>query len=169
VRKKGLGLQKISEVKICHAGNWKKKHVRSIKSAYANAPFLSNHMGLMAGAFSVQYDRLLDLNLEIIRYLLTFLKIKTRLVLMSELGISGKGASLIINICKSLGATRFLVQSSALSYYDPVQFESEGLELVSFKKPDYVYPQMRGDFIANLSVLDMIFTCGDKARDIILE
>jgi hypothetical protein len=28
--------------------------------------------------------------------------------------------------------------------------------------------QMLGDFIANLSVLDMMFTCGAKVRDIVL-
>jgi hypothetical protein len=74
----------------------------------------------------------------------------------------------IIDICKSLGSTQFLVQSSALAYYDPSRFISEGLELVSFKKPEYIYPQMWGDFIANLSVLDMMFTCGAKVREIVL-
>lgn len=168
VRKKGLGLQKISEVRICHAGNWKKKHLRGFQHAYAYAPFLLDHMGLMERVLSLQYDRLLDLNLEIINYILDFLKIETQMVLMSELGVSGKGAQLIIDICKSLGATQFMAQSSALAYYDPAQFELEGLELVSFKKPEYIYPQMWGDFIANLSVLDMMFTCGPKARNIIL-
>jgi hypothetical protein len=168
VLKKGLGLQKISDIRICHAGNWKRKHLRSLKSAYANAPFLADHINVMERSLTVQHDRILDLNLEIIGYILDYLKIETRMVLMSELDVSGKGQSLIIDICKSLGATRFLVQSSASAYYDPAQFESEGLELVSFKKPDFVYPQLWGDFIANLSVLDMLFTCGPKARDIIV-
>lgn len=168
VRKKGLGLQKISDVRICHTGNWRKKHLRSIQSAYANAPFLLDHVGVMERVLSRRYDRILDLNLEIINYILHYLKIETRMVLMSELAVSGKGASLIIDICKSLGATQFSVQSSALAYYDTVQFEAEGIELVSFKKPEYIYPQMWGDFIANLSVLDMMFTCGAKARDIVL-
>jgi hypothetical protein len=52
--------------------------------------------------------------------------------------------------------------------YDPAIFDSEGIQLVSFKKPEYIYPQMWGDFIANLSVLDMMFTCGAKVRDIVL-
>jgi len=168
VRKKGLGLQKISDVRICHTGNWRKKHLRSIQSAYANAPFLLDHVGVMERVLSRRYDRILDLNLEIINYILHYLKIETRMVLMSELAVSGKGASLIIDICNSLGATQFSVQSSALAYYDTVQFEAEGIELVSFKKPEYIYPQMWGDFIANLSVLDMMFTCGAKARDIVL-
>jgi hypothetical protein len=87
---------------------------------------------------------------------------------MSQLAVSGRGVSLIIDICKSLGATRFLVQSSALAYYDRGRFEAAGIELVTFKTPEYVYPQLWGDFIANLSVLDMMLTCGDRARDIAL-
>ena len=168
VRKKGLGLQNISDVRICHAGNWRKKHLRSIQSAYANAPFLADHLGPMKQVFSLQYNRLLDLNLDIIKYILNYLQIETRMVMQSELGASGKGPSLIIDICKSLGATKFSVQTSALAYYDKAQFESEGIELISFKKPDYVYPQMWGDFVANLSILDMMFTCGPKTRDILL-
>ena len=168
VWKKGLGMQKISEVRICHTGNWKKKYLRSLQNAYSNAPFFLDHFGLMERVFSLQYDSLLGLNMDIINYTLDYLKIETRIVLMSELGVSGKGTPLTIDICKSLGTTQFLVQSSALSYYEPAQFDSEGLEIVAFKKPEYLYPQMWGDFIANLSILDMMFTCGAKARNIVL-
>ena len=168
VRKKGLGLQKISDVRICHAGNWKKKHLRSFQNAYAHAPFLADHMGIMERVLTLAFDRPLDLNLEIIRYIVKYLKIETRLVLMSELGVSGKGESLIIDICKTLGANQYLVQSSAAAYYDPARFKSTGIELVVFKKPDYIYPQLWGDFIANLSALDMMFNCGAKVRDIVL-
>ncbi len=168
VWKKGLGLQKISEVEICQAENPGKKHLRSLQSSYANAPFFPDYTGLLERAFSSRHNRLLDLNLEIINYIMKRLKIETRMVRMSELGVSGKGEGLIIDICKSLDATQFLVQSSALAYYNPARFMSEDLELISFKKPEYIYPQMWGDFIANLSILDMMFTCGPKARDIIL-
>lgn len=168
VHKKGLGLQKISDVRICHAGNWKKKHLRSFRSAYAHAPYLDEHIGLMQRVLSERFDRLLDVNLEIIDYLFGCLRVHTQLVRMSELGVTGKGTPLIIDICKALEASRFMVQSSAVAYYDPAAFESAGIELIPFKKPDFIYPQMWGAFIANLSVLDMIFTCSPKAREIIL-
>ena len=168
VLKKGLGLQRIKNVRICQSGNWKKKHLQSFKSAYAHAPFLGDHIDLIEHIFIEPYEYLLDVNMEIINYILKFLGVKTKIVLMSELGESGKGMQLIINICKSLGASRFLVQSSALTYYDAVQFKSAGLELTSFKTPEYIYPQMWGDHIANLSILDMMFTCGRKTRDIVL-
>ncbi len=168
VLKKGLGLQNISDVRIRHDGLWKKKHARSLQCAYANAPYLLDHVGLMERVMSVGYEHLVDLNMEIINYVLGYLEIGTQVVLMSELGVFGKGTPLIIDICKSLGAAKFLVQSSALPYYDHAKFAKEGLELIAFKKPDYVYPQLWGNFIANLSVLDMLFTCGAKSRDIVL-
>jgi hypothetical protein len=168
VWRKGLGLQQISKVRIYQAGNWKKKYLRSFQSAYTHAPFLRDHLDLIEQVFSQEYDFLLDLNMEIINYILSFLRIKTRVVLMSELGVSGKGTSLIIDICKSLGAAQFLVQPSALAYYDPRQFQAAELELVSFNEPKYVYPQLWGDYMANLSILDMMLNCGAKSRDIVL-
>ena len=168
VRKKGRGLQKIRDVRICPHGNWRKKHVRSIHSAYAHAPYLGDHAGVVERVLSRRYDRILDLDLALIRYIMRYLGIETPVVLMSELAVSGKGAPLIIDICKALGATRYAVQSSALAHYDPIQFEAEGIELLPVKKPEYVYPQMWGDFIANLSVLDMMFTCSPKTREIVL-
>ena len=168
VWKKGLGLQRISDVRICYNGNWHRKHLRSLQSAYANAPFLADNIGIVEQILYQKFDRLLDLNLEIIKFIFQYLGIDTNLVLMSEMGVSGKGASLIIDICKSLGANLFSVQSSALSYYDRRQFKAEGIDLISFKKPEYIYPQMWGDFIANLSILDMMFTCGTKTREIVL-
>ena len=123
----------------------------------ANRPYFAPYPGFFYKAHLSDY-----------LVILGFLRIETRIVLMSELGISGKGTPLIIDMCKSLGATQFLVQTSALAYYDPPQFQSAGLELVSFKKPEYIYPQMWGDYIANLSILDMMFNCGAKSRDIVL-
>ena len=168
VWKKGLGLQRISNVRICYNGNWHRKHLRSLQSAYAKAPFLADNIGIMEQILSQKFDRLLDLNLEIIKYIFQYLGIETKMMLMSELSVSGKGASLVIDICKSLGATQFSVQSSALSYYDRRQFKAERIDLISFSKPEYIYPQMWGDFIANLSILDMMFTCGSKTREIVL-
>ncbi|MGD8837744.1 MAG: WbqC family protein, partial [Desulfobacteraceae bacterium] len=134
VHKKGLGLQKISDLRICHPGNWGKKHLRSFRNAYAHAPYLHEHLGLMERVLSEQFDRLLEFNMEIIDYILGYLGIDTRLVPMSRLGVTGKGTPLIIEICKALGATQFMVQSSAVGYYHPALFESAGIELISYKK-----------------------------------
>ena len=168
VLKKGLGFQKISAVRISYAENWPQKFQRSFAHAYARAPFLLDYVGAVNKVLLARPELLLELNLEILQALMRYLEIDTRVVRMSELGVSGTGTPLILDIAQALGADRFLVQSSARAYYDPAVFEQAGIELISFSKPRYVYPQLWGDFIENLSVLDMLFNCGPRAREIIL-
>jgi len=168
VRRKGLGLQRINEVEICD-GRWRKKHLESLKTAYRNAPYLKDHLGLFEKVFSMEYSRLADMNIEIIRYVMDFLGIDTRLVLSSNLGLYEKGSRLIVDICRALGGRIFLAQRSAWKYLDRDLFELAGIPLVSMTPPEIVYPQLWGDFIGNLSVFDCIFNCGDASREIILK
>jgi hypothetical protein len=168
VWKKGLGLQPINQVRICSAGRWSHKHLQSLKTAYAHAPYLQDHLGFLEEVFSRPWDKLVDLNLAIIRHLLGTLQIKTRLVLLSELGITARGTSLLVETCRALGASAFLAQSQAHKYLDAGLFREGGIELKLCKYVAPVYPQLWGDFLANLSAFDLAFNCGPRARDILL-
>jgi hypothetical protein len=168
VRKKGLGLQNINEVRIYHEGHWTKKHIQSIKNSYAKAPYIKDHINFVEDIFSSRFKRITDLNLKIIQYLLKLLKIKTKLILLSELDIESKGDKLLIEICKQMRGTRFLAQSAAGKYLNADLFQREGIELKFFRPPSLVYPQLWGSFIPSLSTLDLVFKCGPKARDILI-
>lgn len=168
VKKKGLGLQKINAVRICHEGRWAKKHLESLRNVYANAPYFKDHLSFLDKLFSTKFEKLIDLNLKIIRYLMKHLQIDTKVILLSELGIKEKGDKLLIEICKRLRTSQFLVQSAARKYFDAVRFEEAGIQLSDFKPPSTVYPQLWGSFIPNLSALDLIFNCGSKSHDILI-
>jgi len=167
VWKKGLGFQKINEVRICREGRWAHKHVASITSAYANAPFLKEHLGFLEKIFSQRFEKLIDLNLEIIRHMNTYLEISARVMLLSQLGVEGNEPQLSVGICRQLGASQFLAQSSAKKYLDEEAFGRAGIALKFFKHRPSVYPQLWGPFISNLSTFDLLFNCGPKARDIL--
>ena len=167
VWKKGLGLQKISEVTICHEGGWRRKHLESLKTVYAHAPFFGDHQGFLETIFSGSHDRLTDVNLAVIEYLVKHLGIKARLVLLSELEIDGKEPELTMVVCKRLGATHFLAQKSAQKYLDAQAFRRDGVELLFFNTVSPVYPQLWGAFIPNLSVFDLLFNCGPRSEAII--
>ncbi len=164
VWKKGLGLQRISQVRICYEGRWPRKHLESLKTA----PYLPDHLGFLEEMFSRRFDRLLDLNLAIINHLLNCLKIGTRVVLQSALGAKAKGSQLLVEICQALGASTFLVQNPARKYLDADLLRKKGIELRPFNYVAPVYPQLWRDFQANLSAFDLVFNCGQKARDILL-
>jgi hypothetical protein len=167
VWKKGLGLQRINEVKICYDGTWPGKHLTSLITAYAKAPFFEDHVEFLEKIFSGKFDRLIDLNVMIIKRIMEYMQISTRLLLLSDLGIEEKEPLLTMEICKKLEASRFLTYKSAEKYLNPDAFQKAGIELTFIKPPSPVYPQLWGQFIPNLSIFDLLFNCGPKARDIL--
>lgn len=168
VWKKGLGLQKIDEVRICHEGRWHKKHWESLKTAYANAPYFPEHRDFVKDMFSERFERLADLNRTVIAYLMSVLGLNPRVLRLSELGVSGTGSRRLVAICRMMGASRFVAQASSRKYLEAELFHEAGIELSFFNPPVPVYPQLWGDYLPNLSVLDLVFNCGPKARDILL-
>lgn len=168
VKKKGLGLQKINAVRICHDGRWAKKHLESLKNAYANAPYVKDHLNFLKGLFSIKFEKLIDFNLKIIRYLMKHLQIDTEIILLSELDIKAKGDKLLVEMCRRLEASRFLAQSPAIKYLDADRFTKAGIQLMDVKPPSPVYPQLWGSFIPNLSALDLVLNCGLKAHEIMI-
>ncbi len=167
VKKKGLGLQNINAVRIYHAGHWARKHTASLKNAYAKAPYFADHINFLKTLFSKKFEKLIDLNLEVIRYLIKCLNIDTKIVLLSELGIKARGDQLLIDICRAQGASCYLAQSPAQKYLNPDLFRDAQIKLAYFKPPAIIYPQLWGSFIPNLSAFDLVFNCGPKAHEIL--
>ena len=168
VWRKRLGLQRINEVRIYHERGWARKHLESLRNAYGKAPYLPDHLDFLKGIFSEGFERLIDLNMAILRHLLAHLRIETRIVLLSDLGIDQTGDLRLIEICRRLGADRFLAQAPAGKYLEEPLFKEAGITLEFFTPPTPVYPQLWGKFIPNLSTLDLLLNCGPKARDILM-
>jgi hypothetical protein len=167
VWRKGFGLQRINEVMVCPEGNWRKKHLESFKISYAHAPYFKEHVDFLTEALSGKFERLIDVNMSIISYLQTHLMIDTPLIMLSDLGINSKGTGLLVDICRTLGASGYLAQRSAQKYLDKGLFANAGIPLHFFDPPAPVYPQLWGDFIRNLSAFDLLFNCGPKSNEIL--
>lgn len=166
VWKKGLGLQRIDQVRICHDRGWAEKHLTSLRAAYGKAPFFEDHEGFLEEILLAEFERLVDLNLEIILYLMDAFGIPTKVVRLSKLRATGREPHLSASICLELGATEFLAQTSARKYLDEKVFRDQGSDLVFFNPKPPVYPQLWGPFLPNLSAFDLLFNCGPKALHI---
>jgi hypothetical protein len=167
VRKKGRGLQIIREVEICNETDWRRKQLQSIRQNYANAPYLREYFPIMESIYKENNRLLIELNLNIIKFLWEALSLKTELYIQSELGVTGKGTELIINICKHVKADTYTTFHIAEKHLEVPRMYQSGIQIKfpTFHPP--VYPQLWGDFIYNLSTLDMLLNCGGKSRDII--
>jgi len=167
VWKKGLGLQRIHEVRICHEFRWVAKHLASLKAAYAKAPYFAEHLPFIETTYRTRFEKLIEFNMAFIRYLFRQLKIETEIKLLSELGIQTAGSQMLVDICRRLGAAVYLAQRAAAKYLDPKPFRQGGIEIQLIKPPACVYPQLWGAFVSNLSTCDLLFNCGPKAHDIL--
>ena len=102
----------------------------------------------------------------IYRYIEIYLARRTPL---SELGIRSRGTRLLVDICKSPGSRHFLAQRSAGKHIDEALFLENEIELQLFQVKKPVYPQLWGPFLNNLSAFDLLFTCGPRAGEYILD
>ena len=159
--------KKIFEIKINNNIDWKRKHLKSIKLNYSSTEYFNQYFGYFEEIYSKKWLYLSDLNFEILKLLLKLLNINLNLLKLSELDIQGKKSELILNLCKKLGANKFIFGEQGINYAKINTFKENKIDVVfqNYKHP--VYKQIYGSFISHLSVLDLLFNCGNKSLKII--
>jgi hypothetical protein len=164
---KGQGLPLIKDVAINSSESWQKKHIRAITQNYSKSPFLGRYGEDLFEMLDRPWRFLIDLDLELVNWLTEQLGISTQMVLASALGVHGSNVQRLINIIQSLGGDHFYEGSAGQSYIDVGVFEEAGIS-VSFQEYNHPrYPQLYGDFISHLSVIDLLFNCGPDSLDIL--
>ena len=95
------------------------------------------------------------------------LSLKTKVFRQSDLGVVGTGTDLLINVCECVGADRLRAFPMVQKHIDLGGMKERGIEVARADFHPPVYPQLWGDFIYNLSTLDLLLNCGPKSREII--
>ena len=168
--KSNMILQK--DVKINNDLNWNEKHWNSINENYKQTKFFSEYKNQFEIIYMKKWEKLIELNLEIIKLIMKILKIESEIKFSSELNISSKGTEKILDIIKKLDGKKYISGTGTGSkrYLNGKEemFEKEGivLEFKNFQTQDY--QQMYEKIIPNLSIIDMLFNIGSKkTREII--
>ncbi len=166
---KGKYHQNINEVKINNIFDWRRKHWRSIYMNYRNAQYFEKYSDFFEFVYKKEWERLVDLNMEIISFLLKELGIEKRVIKCSELGATGGKTELLADICRRLNSNKYLSGVHGREYIDEEMIKENNLEVIfqDFEHP--VYDQGYSDFIPNLSVIDLLFRNGKRSLDLIME
>ncbi len=158
----------IKDVKIDNSRDWRRKHINTLKAFYGKAPYFDDIFSLIEEVYERDWNMLEDLNLALINKIMEILNIRRKIILSRNLNIQGKKMNMIIEICKKVGGKVYLSGKGAMKYQDPEIFEKNGIKLVYQEFEHPIYPQRFGEFVPNLSILDILFNVGpDKARDIL--
>lgn len=164
--------QSLSDVQIDFKPPWRRKHWGALQSHYQKSPHFKDHENFFRQIYERSWDRLNDLNYEILFYLLEALGIKTRVIRSSDLVLKAEATERLVGICKELGAKTYLTGSYAAQVYlDPTLFERSGIKLLfqEFECPRYpqLYPE--AGFLPELSIVDLLFNCGPKSLEVLLQ
>lgn len=160
--------QKLNEVKIVNTEDWGKKHRMTIKMNYQKAPYFEKYWNQIEQILSNKWDNLIDLNFVLIEYIKSELNLTTKTVKSSELIIDSTGSDKLLQICKRLGATTYISGELGKSYLDEKIFSDSGIKIMYEKFHHPIYKQIHGDFMPQMSIIDLLFNEGENAKQILV-
>ncbi len=168
VKQKGRYPQLISEVEIENNIKWGKKVLGTIKTNYAKTPYFKKYFYDFENIINKNCKFLVDLNIDLLKWLANELNIKTNTIKSSELkNIKGKSTEKLISICNSIGAKQYVSGFGGQKYQKKELFKKNDIELImyDFKHPEY--NQLWGQFIPGLSIIDLLFNLGYESGKIL--
>ena len=168
VRSRNRLEQLIRDVELDDGVNFAAKHTRSIELNYQKACFFNNYASAVLSLLNDSGPLLTDLTIGLITELKAQLKIETKIVRASELNGKGRKADLLASLCQQLGASTYVSPLGSQQYLlESNAFKDIKTPVRYFRFNHPVYDQLYGDFIPNLSVIDMLFNCGDDSGSLI--
>ena len=162
IKRKDLLHQPICKAEINNNKNWREAHWKSIKFNYARAPYFKEFESTFQKIYQKEWLCISDLNVELINKILDIFQFKKEIFFSSTLNIVGQQTDLIVNICKYLKADEYFSPLGAREYLEENKFKKNNIKLIyqTFSDNHPTYPQLWGNFITHLSVIDLIFNCG---------
>jgi len=162
--------QNLNEVRVNNTAQWRRKHWRSISQCYAKAPFFRDYAGFLEAAYAREWEFLNDINRHMLTYFVDKLGIETRIVYASEINAPGVATERLVNLITAVGGDRYYSGAYALEAYLDIEALTRAgirLELQEWRAP--VYPQLDGDFVPDLSILDLLLNCGPESLRVLMD
>jgi hypothetical protein len=159
----GNGFPRILDVEIDNRTPWARKHLASVRQAYARAPFLDRYIPELEELLQRGWERLVDLDIACAALMAQWLGMRPRIERSSTLGISGERSARLVNICARFGASKYVSGDAAAAYLDLEVFRQHGIDVEWQHYTHPTYAQLHGDFIPYLSAVDLLLNCGDQA------
>jgi len=155
----------INEICIIDS-NWKTKHLRTLKQYYKKAKYFDEVFDLIEKCYRNNILNLSIFNVGIIWSILDYLKIKVNTTFSSDYNIIEKSTGRLIKLVESLKGTKYLSGFGGNNYQETDSFKNYNIDLIYSEFSHPTYAQLwGGDFIKNLSIIDILFNCGtDEVR-----
>lgn len=146
---------------------WAERHLKTLQQSYAKTAGYKRYVEGIAAVLRAEHANLAELNIALVGHFCDLLGIATPRVRASELGIAGSSDERLAAITAHLGGDAYLSGYGGANYQLQQTFASKNIALETYKFRPPAYKQQWGEFISGLSILDVLFCCGNEAMEII--
>ena len=168
--KKGHKSLPIMDVKINNEIPWEKINFKKVCAGYNKAKFFHLYKDFFENLYKKEWNNIFDLNFETIKQVFVWLNIKTKIVIESELDVSGPSTERLVKVCKKLGADTYISGIGGKKYLDEKLFEKNKIILKYQNYNPIKYTQhMSKSFIPNLSIIDLLANAGSESGKLLKE
>ena len=159
--------KKLNQVVISYDSEWIKSHSELIYQNYKDAPYFSSYWNEIKKILEQKSNLLIDLNLNLISYFLKILQINTTTIKSSELKITKTKTQRLVDICTQLNASCYISGIGGKNVVDESLFKNSNIKLTYENSIHPNYNQINGNFMKNMSIIDLIFNEGEKSSEIL--
>ena len=158
--------QNINEVLIDNTRNWRYDLIETLRHNYSKHEFFQENMLYIKKVINKDHDKLVDLDLELIKSISNYLSINTKFELSSNFKINEKKEKKLITLLKKVGAKEYITPLRSKDYIGEGKiFSDNGINLTYFEYQCKKYNQKKSDkFISHLSIIDLLFNKGKQAE-----
>ena len=165
---KGHFQTKLKDVRINNETTWRRKHFDSIFYAYKKAPYFDQYIGVLKEIYTREWEKLSDLNEYMLKQFLKVLGIDIPFFKLSDYNFESTKSDLVLDMCNEMKADLYIFGTQGKNYADVEAFKKAGIQIYfqDYQHPQYL--QLHGTpFLPYMSVVDLLFNCGEKSLDII--
>ena len=165
VRQESLD-QKIKDTKISDK-KWNIKHWRTISQNYSKAKYFKDYKDIFEELYlTCDEEYLSQINYKFITTINEILEIKTKLSWSSEFELVDGQTEKLLGICKDCNADIYLSGPAAKDYFNEDLAKQENIKVEWMDYSGYKeYGQLNPPFEHGVSILDLIFNEGDRAKE----
>jgi hypothetical protein len=164
VKVKGKYYQTIRETEI-DGKAWAKLHWKSIHQHYCQTKYFNAIAQELEPLYlQTEYSFLSQLNRTLIEWVCMKLGLNTTIKNSWDYQIVDGKTERLVDLCIKAGGNEYISGPAARSYVDESVFIEKGVRLTWFDYNGYPeYPQLWGGFVHTVSILDLLFNCGNEA------
>ena len=158
--------QKIKDTKITDK-KWNIKHWRTISQNYSKSKYFKDYKDIFEELYlTCDEEYLSQINYKFITTINEILEIKTKLRWSSEFELVDGQTEKLLGICKDCNADIYLSGPAAKDYFDEDLAKQENIKVEWMDYSGYKeYEQLNSPFEHGVTILDLIFNEGDRAKE----